>query len=70
MYYFFTTDRVKNKELVIIYYPMNKIVIDYRTKLIQDIFFKCKRDTILGIKKEDYKIYKDWYKKKSIEYSL
>ena len=68
--YFSVTDKVENKELKITYYPIEKIVADYSTKLVQSALFVYQWDAILGAKKEEYDMHENWYKKKLIEYDL
>ena len=53
---------MEKKELKIIYCPTEKMITDYSTKPTQGTLFEYQCDTILGIKKEEYVMYKDWYK--------
>ena len=61
---------MEKKELKIIYCPAEKMIADCSTKPTQGTLFEYQRDTILGIKKEECVMHKDWYKKKLVEYDL
>ena len=58
--YFFVTDRVKNKELEIHYYPTKELLGDFFTKPLHWALFTKFRNSILEITEEDYK--EDYYK--------
>ena len=60
--YFFVTDKIDKKEVKIIYCPTDKMIADYSSKPTQRILFEFQRNTILGIKKDDFVTQKDWYK--------
>ena len=60
--YFFVEDKIDKKEVKIIYCPTDKMIARYSSKLTQRSLFEFQRNTILGIKKDDFVTYKDWYK--------
>ena len=68
--YFFVVDKVANKELRIIYCPTEKMIADYSTKPTQGALFVYQRNTILGIKDEEFEMHKGWYRRKLKEYDL
>ena len=68
--YFFVVDKVKKKEVKMIYCPMEKMIADYSSKPTQETLFAYQRNTILGIKDEDFKVYKRWYKMILMKYDL
>ena len=51
--YYFVTDRVKDKELKIIYCPTKEMVADFFTKSLQGVLFVTHRNTVLGISQDD-----------------
>ena len=59
--FFFVTDRVKNKELEVVYCPTQDMVGDFFTKPLQWSPFIKHRDNILGITKEECIKYKAAY---------
>ena len=59
--YFFITDKVKDKELKVIYCPTKKMVADFFTKLLQGILYFTHRNTVLGINDDDMLIYRKAY---------
>ena len=61
---------MEKKELKTIYCPTEKMIADYSTKPTQGTLFEYQRDIILGVKKEECVMYKNWYKKKLMEYDL
>ena len=60
--YFFITNKINKREVKIIYCPTDKIIANYSSKLTQGNVFEFQRNTILGIKKDNFVTYKDWYK--------
>ena len=60
--YFFVTDKIKNKELTIIYFPTKQMVADFFTKPLQGELYFVHRNSILGIRAEDIPIYINDYK--------
>ena len=57
--YFFVVDKIKNKEVKIVYCPTEKMIADYNTKPLQGKLFYYFRNKIMGIKLEDFTKYKD-----------
>ena len=57
--YFFVVDKINQKEVKIVYCPTAKMIPDYSSKPMQGALFEYQHNTILGIKKEDFAIYKD-----------
>lgn len=55
--YFFVTDKIKNKELKVLWCPTEKMIGDLCTKPLQGSLFVEHRNTILGIKQEDIPLY-------------
>ena len=56
--YFFVVDKIKNKEVKIIYCPTEEMIVDFNTKPLQGKLFFYFRDKIMGIRKEDFGRYK------------
>ena len=63
------TDRIKDKEIKIIYCPTKEILADFFTKLLQGVLFIQLRNAILGLRQEDMPAYRAQYAEyiKSIE---
>lgn len=59
--YFFVTDRVKDKELKIIYCLTKKMVTDFFTKPLQGVLSITHRNTLLGISLDDMHPYRKQY---------
>ncbi len=72
MFDIFVVDKIRNKEVKIVYCPTEKMIADYSSKSTQGKLFDFQRKTIQGIKVEDYKMDKKWYKKSwsNIDYSM
>ena len=68
--YFFVVDKIKNKEVKIVYCPTEEMVADYNTKPLQGSLFYYFRNKIMGIKNEDFKRYKDMYVESLKQYGL
>ena len=68
--YFFVVDKIKNKEVKIVYCPTEDMVADYNTKPLQGSLFYYFRNKIMGIKNEDFKRYKDMYVESLKQYGL
>ena len=51
--YFFVTDRMKDKELKVIYCPTKEMVIDFFTKFLQGVLFIGLRISMIGIHAND-----------------
>ena len=61
---------MRNKEVKIVYCPTEKMIADYSSKPTQGKLFEFQRNTIQGIKVEDYRMYKEWYMKVLEQYKL
>ena len=68
--YFFAVDKIKNKEIKVIYCPTEEMIADFNTKPLQGKLFFYFRDKILGIREEDYKRYKDNYVESLKQYGI
>ena len=68
--YFFTVDKIKNKELKLVYCPTGKMIADYNSKPIQGKLFIDFRNTIMGIKFEEYDRYKKMDKEVLKQYDI
>ena len=60
--YFFVTDKIKDKELTIIYCPTKQMVADFFTKALQGELYFTHRNSVLGINAGDMSIYINDYK--------
>ena len=56
--YYFVVNKINNKEVKIIYCPTEKMIADFSSKPIQGLIFKQQRNTIMGLKEEDFEMYK------------
>ena len=68
--YFFVVDKIKNKEVKIVYCPTEKMIADYNTKPLQGSLFYYFRNKIMGLKTEEFKKYKDNYVEILKQYEL
>ena len=59
--YFFITDKIKDKELRVIYCPTADMVGDFFTKPLQGVLYVVHRNAVLGIKDSDIHIYRKAY---------
>ena len=59
--YFFTTDKIENMELKLIYCPTDKMIADFSTKPLQGTKFVEFRNQIQGICADDFEKYKEQY---------
>ena len=59
--YYFAAHKIKSKELRIVHCPTDKLVADYNSKPLQGGLFIKHRNTLLGVKEEDFKLYKEMY---------
>ena len=59
--YFFVTDKVKDKELKILYCHTKEMIADFYTKPLQGVVFKEHRNSILGINDDDILLYLEQY---------
>ena len=55
--YFFITDKVKNKEVKVMYCPTKQMVADFFTKPLQGILYFTHINAVLGINEEDMTLY-------------
>ena len=69
--YFFVTDKLKDKELNILYCPTKKMIEDSYTKILQCVLFKDHWNAILGNKENAMPLnleqYVKYTKSKSID---
>ena len=56
--YYFVVDKIKNKEVKIVFCPTTEMLRDYSSKPQQGALFTSMRNTIMGVKEEDFNIYK------------
>jgi hypothetical protein len=68
--YFFVVDKIKNKEVKIIYCPTEEMIADFNTKPLQGKLFFYFRDKIMGINKEHFARYKAKYVESLKQYGL
>ena len=68
--YFFAVDKIKNKEIKVIYCPTEEMIADFNTKPLQGKLFFYFRDKIMGIREEDFKRYKDNFVESLKQYGL
>ena len=68
--YFFVTDKIQKKKVKLLYCPTDKIIADYHTKPLQGALFVRFRNLILGVRPEDFNLYKMAYKKSLQHYEL
>ena len=61
---------MEKKDVRMVYCPTEEMVADYSTKPTQGSLFVYQRDLILGIKKEEFGIYKSWYKEVLLKYDI
>ena len=66
----FVVDKIKNEEVKIVYCPTEKMIADFSSKPTQRKLFEFQRNTIQGIKVENFRLYKEWYKKVLQQYKL
>lgn len=70
MRYFFTINKIKNKEVKLVYCPTEKMVTSFNSNLLQGKLFVDFRNTITGIKFEVYDRYKKMYEDILKQYNL
>jgi len=58
MFDIFVVDKIKNKEVNIVYCPTGKMIADFSRKPTRGKLFEFQRNTIQGIKVEDFRLYK------------
>ena len=68
--YFFVVDKIRNKEVKIIYCPTELMIADFNTKPLQGALIYFFRNKIMGIKPEDFEKYKDNYVEILKQYNL
>ena len=59
--YFFATDKIKNKEMKVIYCPTEEMLADFYTKPLQGVLFVNHRNKIMGIAPKDFPLYEREY---------
>ena len=59
--YFYVTDKVISRDVVIVYHPTKEMISDYLTKPLNGTPFKSHRNTIMGLTKESNTYYKIQY---------
>lgn len=68
--YFFVVDKIRNKEVSIVHCPTQEMIADYNTKPLQGQLFVDMRNVIMGIRQEDYGVYKQNYRTVLQKYGL
>ena len=68
--YFFAVDKIQSKELKIVYCPTDAMVADYNSKPLQGKLSYDHRNTIMGIRIEDFDRYKKMYAEVLKQYDL
>ena len=68
--YFFAVDKLHNKEIRIEHCPTEEMIADYNSKPLQGKLFYGFRNVIMGIREEDFPLYKDRYRKVLKQYDL
>ena len=61
--YFFTADKIKNKEIKVIYCPTETMLTDFYTKPLQGALFIIHRNKIMGVTPQDFSQYMKEYEK-------
>ena len=59
--YYFVTDKIKNKEVKVVYCPTDELVADYNSKPLQGKLFYRHRNAIMGVREQDFAKYKELY---------
>ena len=59
--YFFATDKIKDKEIKVIYCPTEKMLEDFYTKPLQGALFLKHRNKIMGVEPDDFSTYQKEY---------
>ena len=59
--YFFVTDKIKDKEMKVIYCPTEDMLSDFYTKPLQGALFFKHRNKIMGIDQDEFVIYQKQY---------
>ena len=60
---FFAVDKIKKKEVKLVYCPTEEMLGNYSSKPLQGGLFIKQRNLIQGIKDQDYRIYKMWHRR-------
>ena len=68
--HFFVVDKLNKKEVKIVCCPTDKMIADYSSKPTQGALFIFQRNTILGVKEEDFGMHKQWHKRVLERYEL
>ena len=59
--YYYAVDKLKSKELKVIYCPTEDLAAGYSSKPLQGSLFAKHRNVILGVREEDFDLYKEMY---------
>ena len=57
--YFFAVNKVEKEEVKIVHCPIEKVIADCRSKLTQGTLLAFHRNSILGVKEEDFRVHKE-----------
>jgi len=68
--YYFAVHKIKSKELRIAHCPTGKLVAGYSSKPLQGMLLTTHRNTLLGVREEDFKLYKKMYTEVLKKYDL
>ena len=60
--YFFAVDKIRKKEVKMLYCPTGDMLGDFSSKPLQGSLFVKMRNMIQGVKDEDFDVHKGWYK--------
>ena len=59
--YFFATDKIKDKEMKVIYCPTKEMLADFYTKPLQGALFLKHQNKIMGVEPDDFSTYQKEY---------
>jgi hypothetical protein len=68
--FFFITDQINKKKIMVKHCPTEEMIADYFTKPLQGALFRKFRNLILGVKEEDFQQYKEEYSATLKRYGL
>ena len=63
-------DKLESKDVQMIYCLTEKMLADLSSKPTQGALFKQQRNLVMGLKEEDFKLYKAWYRRVLERYEL
>ena len=66
--YLYITDKIKSGDVVVVYHPTSKMVVDFLTKLLNGSPFKNHRNAIMGVNDDTTKYYRMKYESAKVEY--